>query len=299
MSAGEVLSNESHFTLGQVGYARNVGINKSKGNIIAYIDGDAYPPKDWIKKIVKAFNNNSRLAIVGGLDILVSNYRVIISSSSVMGSWRRMGKKVGIKAIPCIKTVNFAIRRSVALARGGFDQALSYWEEPELMARLYVKMKMTNILYDPQIYVYHERVVASGICRRIRKVFRTSVVGVPIFLRKHMIKVAVANPVSSVATSVYMILACVFGVPLIVVLTLNGLILGTLAILLPSYLLMISIYTLYASIRTKKLAVALPFMLTLDCVTRFAGTFFGLMRMLTNRFKRNDDKDFPDIHDKT
>jgi mannose/fructose/N-acetylgalactosamine-specific phosphotransferase system component IID len=101
-----------------------------------------------------------------------------------------------------------------------------------------------------------------------------------------MIKVALANPISPLATNVYMILVCVSVVPLLVILTLNGLILGSIAILLVLYLLLISIYALYASIRTKKYAVTLPFMLTLDCVIRFAGTFFGLVKMLVNSFKR-------------
>ncbi|MEM2145040.1 MAG: glycosyltransferase [Candidatus Jordarchaeaceae archaeon] len=277
---------------GTIGYARNVGIENSKGDIIAYIDGDAYPPREWLGKIVNAFNSNGKLAIVGGLDILTSGSKVITSSASVVDSWRRLEKKVGIKAIPCIKTVNFAIKRSVALASGGFDQTLSYWEEPELMARIYVRIGMHGILYDPHIHVYHERVPSSGIYRRIRKVFRTSVIGVPVFLRKHMLKVAAANPVSNVATSVYMILACILTIPSLVILIVNGLILSALIILSLAYLAMISFYTLYASMRTKKFAVTLPFILSLDCVARFAGAFFGLMKMLVKYLKQNYAKTF-------
>lgn len=49
----------------------NVGINVARGDIIAFIDGDAYPPKDWLGKIVAAFTGNDRLAVLGGIDFLV------------------------------------------------------------------------------------------------------------------------------------------------------------------------------------------------------------------------------------
>jgi len=264
---------------GTIGYARNVGINKSKGDIIAYIDGDAYPPNDWLKKIVNIFNDNNELAIVGGLDVLVSDCRVITSSSSVIDTWRRMRKKVGIEAIPCIKTVNFAIRRNVALASGGFDQTLTYWEEPELMARLYVKMGIANILYDPELVVYHERHLSSlGV--RLRKLFRNSVVGVPVFLRKHMVQVAIANPVSPLATNLYMVFACAAGVLLLMFLTVYGLLLCSLTILLLSYLFLLGVYTLNAFIHTGKFVWTVPFTLTLGCIVRLAGTLFGLIGWL-------------------
>ena len=29
---------------------RNIGVNAAKGEVVAFIDGDAYPAKDWLKK---------------------------------------------------------------------------------------------------------------------------------------------------------------------------------------------------------------------------------------------------------
>ena len=269
---------------GTIGYARNVGINVSKGEIIAYIDGDAYAPKDWIKKIVEAFSNDNKLAIIGGLDILVYNDKVVSGSRSIMDSWRRLEKKVGIKAIPCIKTVNFAIKRSVALACGGFDPKLSYWEEPELMSRIYVKSGITSILYNPQIVVYHQRLPVS-LMIKIKKVFRNSVIGVPVFLRKHVIKVAIASPASPLATNIYIIFACAIGAPLIVLITLYGLLLDLLIILLPLFFLISIIYTFYAYLRTSKFAWTLPITLSLDCSVRISGTFLGLIKWLFNLHK--------------
>ena len=42
---------------GQIGPAekRDVGAEKSTGDILAFIDDDAYPDKDWLKNMVKNF----------------------------------------------------------------------------------------------------------------------------------------------------------------------------------------------------------------------------------------------------
>jgi glycosyltransferase involved in cell wall biosynthesis len=266
---------------GTIGYARNVGIDKSKGDIIACVDGDAYPPNDWLEKIVCIFNDNNKLAIVGGLDVLVSDCREVTGSSSVIDTWRRMRKKVGIEAIPCIKTVNFAIKRDVALASGGFDQTLTYWEEPELMARLYVIMGITNILYDPELVVYHER-HSSNLRVRLKKLFKNSVVGVPVFLRKHMIQVAMANPASPLATNLYMVIASAASVPLLMFLAVSRLLLCSLTILLLSYLFLLGTYTLNAFRRTGKFVWTLPFTLTLSCIMRLAGSSYGLIKWIWN-----------------
>lgn len=266
---------------GTMGYARNLGINKSKGDIIVFTDGDAYPPRNWVKRIVDAFNNDNKLAVVGGLDILISDNK--ICGYSVMDSWRRLNKTVGAKAIACIKTVNFAIRRDVVLAYDGFDANLSHHDETELMARVYSNAKI-NILYDPQIYVYHENVTSSSIRIRIKKIFKKSAASVPILLRKHMIRVALASPICPIATSFYMVLTCVFGIPLLIILSAIGLLVHFLITLSLLYLILIGVYTFFASLRTKKFALATPLALTLDCAIRLAGTFFGLVKWLWNRW---------------
>lgn len=48
-------------------YARNTGLRKAKGEILIYLDDDAFPEnKDWIKKIVAAYKENPGVAAAGG-----------------------------------------------------------------------------------------------------------------------------------------------------------------------------------------------------------------------------------------
>ena len=44
---------------------RNIGVKEAKGNIIAFIDDDAYPGNDWLEQAVISFkkSNNANLTI--------------------------------------------------------------------------------------------------------------------------------------------------------------------------------------------------------------------------------------------
>jgi len=45
---------------------RNIGAGKSRGEILAFLDGDAYPARDWLRNAVQHLRDNS-VPAVGGL----------------------------------------------------------------------------------------------------------------------------------------------------------------------------------------------------------------------------------------
>jgi len=266
--------------VGTMGYARNVGIVNSRGEIILFTDADAFPEKMWIRKIVNTFLNNPEIAIIGGLDILVN----ADETQKVINSWRRLRKSFGIKAIPKIKTVNFAIRRHILFKVGGFDERLSHADESDLSARVYLTIKGAEIFYDPRIIVYHERRPIS-IKSRVKKLFRKSSMGASALMRKHLFKVALANISSPIGTSMCFVLACLLS-PLILL----YLILSPYS-LVPVLITIISIgsgiillYTLRSRRATGKLLFSLPFILILDILVRYTGTFHGLIKWLLGIF---------------
>ncbi|MBA7514948.1 Undecaprenyl-phosphate 4-deoxy-4-formamido-L-arabinose transferase [subsurface metagenome] len=55
--------------------ARNKGIKESKGNILAFIDGDCIPDKDWLKNAITRFINED-IDIIAGNIILSINYSI-------------------------------------------------------------------------------------------------------------------------------------------------------------------------------------------------------------------------------
>jgi glycosyltransferase involved in cell wall biosynthesis len=280
-------SNDSSIRLfyenqGTMGFARNLGISKSKGDIISFTDGDAVLPTDWIERIVDMFKHDVKLIAIGGFDKLVSSSE----SSRVIDSWRRLKRVTGVKAIPCIKTVNFAIRREAIISCGGFDQSLSHWDETELLARLYAKTKNGNILYDPNLVVYHKREQTSSISR-VRKVFRKSLVGTPVLMRKHMMEVAIANPFSPLATSFYMILICVVGLPIFALSIVTGLFVDILLSALLIYLIMLGIYFVRMFLKTRIFVPVTPLILTIDFVVRIFGTLIGIAKWIKDIFTRS------------
>jgi len=258
--------------VGTMGYARNLGISKAQGKILVFTDGDAYPTDNWLREIVQLFNTNRDLAIAGGLDVLIPQD----STHTGISSWRRLKRYTGIKAASKMKTVNLAILKDVAVAFNGFDPTLSHFDESELMARLYFRGNVKNILFDPQITVFHERKMSS-LSDRIEKLFKKSVIGVPTLLKKHMVKMALTCPVSTIGTSMFFIIANLFSIPFLILVIL-GIIPYCIPILLATIgLVSILVYSGNIMRSIRKFLPGIFFVLTLDCIVRFFGTFFGML----------------------
>jgi hypothetical protein len=194
---------------------------------------------------------------------------------------------VGIKAIPCIKTVNFAIRRHALLSCGGFDPALSHWDEAEVMARLWSKMNDAKILYDPDIIVYHKHAGRSSPYRRIKGIFKRSVNGTAVLMRRHMIKVAISSPTSTIGVSFILIPLCISCIIAIFLSFITGFLLGSLIIGLLTYAVILGIYIVQMFRRTRSYSLRMPLLLTVDFVVRLAGTFLGLVKWSFSFFRSN------------
>ncbi len=97
--------------------ARNTGVFMSKGDIIAYIDGDAVANEHWLYEIAKAFNNDDNIGAVGG-KIKILNKE---SWFATFIHWIHyyMEDKNGKEIISLIGT-NMAFRKEVFQERGGF-----------------------------------------------------------------------------------------------------------------------------------------------------------------------------------
>ena len=60
-------------------YKRNLGVKKFKSNFIAFLDSDAYPHKDWIKRANEFFDSSS---VVSG--VLPFRNLTLENSSSIV-----------------------------------------------------------------------------------------------------------------------------------------------------------------------------------------------------------------------
>lgn len=141
---------------------RDWGAKKARGEILAFIDDDAYPSRDWLKNLAKHFSD-PQVAGVGGPGVTPAGVPWAEAASgwmsaSPMGAgpytYRFLpGKKHFVDDYP---SMNLAVRRADFLAVGGYDS--HYWpgEDTKLCLDLVSKLGK-KIIYDPKVMVYHHR----------------------------------------------------------------------------------------------------------------------------------------------
>ncbi len=140
---------------------RDDGVKMAKGEIIAFIDDDAYPERDWLKNIILNFKNKNITAVCGpGITPPNSSWREIASgwvSASPLGggpySFRFLPKPK--RFVDDYPSMNLAVRKKDFLAVGGFDS--HYWPGEDTKLCLDLTSDSKKIIYDPKILVYHRR----------------------------------------------------------------------------------------------------------------------------------------------
>ncbi len=88
--------------------ARNVGWKAASGDIVAYCDADAIPPRDWIEKIAKHMDGN--ICIYGAI-VPYKSSRLLRLNLKLWGDW--FLKLSSVLRYPCICGTNMAVRKSI------------------------------------------------------------------------------------------------------------------------------------------------------------------------------------------
>jgi glycosyltransferase involved in cell wall biosynthesis len=155
---------------------RDLGAKKAKGEILAFLDDDSYPDKNWLKNAVKIFTSkslkpytsklscSSSIAAVCGpsLTPLHNNIRQKASGyvwSTLFGSGGAGNYRCAIKPrreVDDFPTVNFLVRKTDFWQVGGFSSKFWPGEDTKLCHDLVYKLGK-KIIYDPKVLVYHHR----------------------------------------------------------------------------------------------------------------------------------------------
>ncbi len=146
-------------------HARNTGIKHCSGDIVAFIDDDAYSDKDWLRNLVKNYNDPNVWGVGGLINPIWENGRP---------RWfpKELDWIVGCsyKGLPDHKAIvrnpigcNMSFRKKVFETVGYFKsnvgrvgKKLLGSEEPELSLRLLENISNSKIMYDPSAIVYHK-----------------------------------------------------------------------------------------------------------------------------------------------
>jgi cellulose synthase/poly-beta-1,6-N-acetylglucosamine synthase-like glycosyltransferase len=141
---------------------RDFALDKTNAEILAFIDADAYPNKDWLRNAVRHFLNDEIVAVCGpAITAPDDSFRQkasgeIYESILLSGNHTLRYKQVSQRYVNDCPSCNFIIRRSTISSLGGFNTNFWPGEDTFLCAGI-VKKLNKKILYDPEVLVYHHR----------------------------------------------------------------------------------------------------------------------------------------------
>ena len=158
---------------GRPGAKRNLAIRDARGEILVFIDDDAYPKNDFLNVLGRDFEDENIIAVGGpAMTPRESKFWQRVSGATFLSPlsggfperYRPYGKNKFVADWP---TVNLSIRKQAFEELGGFVG--DYWpgEDTKLGYDLLMK-KNARILYDPELIVYHHR--REGLVKHVKQV---------------------------------------------------------------------------------------------------------------------------------
>jgi hypothetical protein len=148
--------------------ARNLGIQNSRGEIVAFIDDDAIAEERWIEKLIRGYSSEL-VGGVGGLVLYPDKERVqfdngIINKSGIPVAVRpKKAPGKGKTELPILMGTNCSFKRDALYNVGGFDPYFKYYhDESDLCVRLHLRGYKIAFIRDA--IVFHE--MAEGHNRR-------------------------------------------------------------------------------------------------------------------------------------
>ena len=141
---------------------RNLGIREAKGEIIAFIDDDAYPDPHWLEYAVKYFGEPS-IGAVGGPGVTPPGDKSLAKIGGrvydnflVSGNYRYRYKAGGVRMdVEDYPSCNLFVRKDLMEKFGGYRT--DFWPGEDTLLCKDILDNWKRIVYDPWVVVYHHR----------------------------------------------------------------------------------------------------------------------------------------------
>lgn len=161
---------------GRVGPAekRDLALKYATGEILAFLDDDAYPKRNWLKRSMPHFDN-PEIAAVGGPAITPAEddllqkisgavFESFLGGSSTRNRYLSVGRRA--RAVDDWPSVNLLVRKTVFNKVGGFSCSYYPGEDTKLCLDI-IKLGL-KIVYEPKAVVYHHR--RSSLLRHFKQI---------------------------------------------------------------------------------------------------------------------------------
>lgn len=143
---------------------RNKGAKKGKGEIIAFLDDDAYVEKDILKKTEEFFKKYPNIDIVGGPQLTpprqegfgkISGYALtsIFGCSGIRKRYKRGRLNLNADETHITSSVLFCKKK--VFKKVQFNPLLFPGEDPDFIEN--AKKQGFKVAYTPDIFIYHKR----------------------------------------------------------------------------------------------------------------------------------------------
>jgi GT2 family glycosyltransferase len=141
---------------------RDMGAVFAKGEIMAFLDDDAYPVKDWLSNAIDIFKQDENIACVCGPAVTPDSDSVLQKASglvyeSILVSGNHIFRYTPKRRrdVSDFPSCNLLIRKDIFQAAGGFDKP--FWPGEDTFLCLNVLNLGKRIAYDPDVLVFHHR----------------------------------------------------------------------------------------------------------------------------------------------
>lgn len=142
-----------------IGKQRNVGAAAARGDVIVYLDDDAWPRDGWLRELLAAFDDSAVVAASGPVyrgDGSLQNERLAATAIGRLVPMRA-GQPLAKGMSPSFSGCNLAISRRALFACGGFDENLPYQpDDMDVCRRLFVDAGR-----DPRALSFRDRAAVT------------------------------------------------------------------------------------------------------------------------------------------
>ncbi len=141
---------------------RNIGIDKAKGSIVAFIDDDAYPEAHWLEYAIRYFGDEA-IGAVGGPGVTPPNdpYLARVGGRAydnilLSGNYRYRYKAGGVKRdVDDYPSCNLFVRTDLLRKINGYRT--DFWPGEDTLLCKDIIDSGKRIVYDPWVVVNHHR----------------------------------------------------------------------------------------------------------------------------------------------